>query len=63
MEGERLIVIDGIEYRCVFFYGYDSHYYTTVYENSNGKYVGELVDVMKTCGDRDLSNRIRNLKK
>jgi hypothetical protein len=44
---EKIIALskgDIKEVKCVYASGYNSHYYTIVYDNSNGRYIGEIED-------------------
>ena len=61
MEGERLLMVGGVEYKCVFFYGYNNHYYVTVYNNEDGSYIGQLVDTDKKISDSELVLKISTL--
>lgn len=61
MEGEKLFTIDGIEYKCVFMYGYNSHSYATVYNNKNGQYLGQIVDINKN--DSNVGERLNDFLK
>lgn len=54
---EKIIKIKDQEYKCVFQYGYNDHYYCTIYLNENGKYLGELTDIKSH--DSDLISRIK----
>lgn len=58
MEGEQNLVINGINIRCVGYYGYNSHYYVTVYNDDNGSYIGQLVDCQ--LRDSNFKNRLQN---
>lgn len=40
----KIIKLDGKEYKCRYGSGYNNHYYTTVYDNVDGRYIGELED-------------------
>lgn len=41
----KKIVLKGKAYNCRYGSGYNNHYYTTVYDDSNGRYIGELEDI------------------
>lgn len=56
MEGEKFFNINGVEYKAVFMYGYNGHYYCTVYNNESGRYLGQIVDIRKS--DYDVEKRI-----
>lgn len=57
---ERVIKIQSISYKCRFYYGYNSHYYCTIFRNDDGMYLGELVDV-ESCDSNDkIIYRIKN---
>lgn len=58
MEGEKFIIINDVEYKCVFFYGYNDHYYATIYDNSNGGYIGQLEDTKSSIDDDTLKKKI-----
>lgn len=45
MEGDKFFTVDGVRYKCTFMYGYNSHYYGTVYNDESGRYIGQLVDI------------------
>lgn len=61
MDGEKIFVIDGTQYKCIFMYGYNSHHYATVYENETGKYLGQLVDI--ESDDSDIEKRVKEFVK
>lgn len=56
MEGEKLFTVDGVRYKCTFMYGYNSHYYGTVYNDETGRYIGQLTDIR--IHDDDVEKRI-----
>lgn len=41
------------------FYGYNDHYYVTIYDNRNGSYIGELTDCR--VSDNNLIDRVKQL--
>lgn len=45
MESEKILTINGIPYKCTFFTGYNSHYYCTVYDDRDGRYLGQIADI------------------
>lgn len=45
MNGERILTIGGVPYKCTFFSGYDGHYYCTVYDDRDGRYLGQITDI------------------
>lgn len=47
------------EVKCCDTAGYDGHRYTIVYDNDNGRYIGELQDV--TWNDRKFMYMLENL--
>lgn len=53
---EQIFKINGKNYKCRFMYGYNDHYYCVVYDNSNGRFLGEIVDIRK--GDSDVKERV-----
>lgn len=61
MEGEKFIKVDDVEYKCVFFYGYNDKYYATIYDNNDGRYVGQLENVRTTICSDLLKNKICTL--
>ena len=61
MEGDKIFTIDGVRYKCTFMYGYNDHYYGTVYNDETGRYIGQLVDIRK-C-DSEVEERVTNFVK
>lgn len=57
----KLINVDGIEYKCVFRYGYNDHTYGGVYQNEMGKYIGQIEDIR--MGDSDVVSRVTEFVK
>lgn len=53
---EQIFKINGKNYKCRFMYGYNDHYYGVVYDDSNGRFLGEIVDIRK--GDCDTQQRV-----
>ena len=51
MEGDKFFTVDGVRYKCTFMYGYNSHYYGTVYNDESGRYIGQLVDIRINYSD------------
>lgn len=44
MSNKKIKLNDKV-YNCRYGSGYNNHYYTTVYDDSNGRYIGELEDI------------------
>ena len=47
------------EVKCCDTSGYDSHRYTIIYDNSNGRYIGELQDC--NWGDSSFMRKLKKL--
>lgn len=56
MEGDKFFIVDGVRYKCTFMYGYNGHYYGTVYNDESGRYIGQLVDIR--IDDSDAEERV-----
>lgn len=48
MEGEQNLTYNDVVYKLRFYYGYNSHYYLTIFNNTNGEYLGEIQDIRET---------------
>lgn len=44
MEGEKKVKVNGMNVKCLGYYGYNNHYYVTLFNDDSGQYLGELVD-------------------
>lgn len=41
----KKITLKGKTYNCRYGSGYNNHYYTVVYDDADGRYIGELEDI------------------
>ena len=41
--------------------GYDGHTYTIIYDNDDGRYIGEMQDI--NCRDSDFTNKLKKFLK
>lgn len=58
---EKIFNISGVNYKCIFMYGYNDHYYATVYNDDEGRYIGQIVDI-ESC-DKNVERRLINFLK
>lgn len=61
MEGEKNFKIDGINIKCVGYYGYNNHYYVTMYNDDSGEYLGQLTDAK--LSESNIEKRITDFVK
>lgn len=61
MEGEKKFKIDGINIKCVGYYGYNNHYYVTMYNDDSGEYLGQLTDAK--LSESNIEKRITDFVK
>lgn len=61
MEGEKNLVVNGVNIKCIGYYGYNNHYYVTLYNDDSGAYMGQLVDAK--ISDSNLEAKIEKLVK
>lgn len=58
MEGECIFTVDGVNYKAIFYYGYNNHYYATIYNDDTGAYLGQINDI--TQGESSTQKRLNN---
>lgn len=61
MEGELIFKVGNVNYKATFYYGYNSHYYATIYNNDNGTYMGQIDDIQQH--EQNTMNRLTEFVK
>lgn len=61
MEGEKKIKVCSVNVKCLGYYGYNNHYYVTLFNDDSGDYLGELVDCKIT--DSNFTVKVENFLK